>query len=59
MAYDGGATRLWVWWGIGAVLSLVAVAAAVFAANMNPALLFGWAIGMAIAAMLLAFRRSR
>lgn len=52
------ATQMWVWWGVGAVISFIAVAAAVFLVGMNPALLFGWAIGMIIAALLLIFRRA-
>ncbi len=51
-------TQMWVWWAVGAVISFVAVGAAVFMAGMNPALLFGWAIGMIIAALLLIFKRA-
>jgi len=51
-------TLIWVWWAVGAVISFVAVAGAVFMAGMNPALLFGWAVGMIIAALLLIFRRA-
>jgi hypothetical protein len=55
--YGDEASKAWLWWAVGAVVSLIVVAAAVFIAGMHPALLLGWGIGMAIAAMMLAFRR--
>lgn len=55
---DDRMTQMWIWWGVGAVISFVAVAAAVFLAGLNPALLFGWAVGMIIAALLLIFKRA-
>ncbi len=55
---DGGnATMRWVWWAVGAVISFVVVAVAVFGFETNPALLFGWAVGMIVGAMLLVFKR--
>ena len=43
---------------MGAGISFVAVAVAVFALNMHGALLLGWAIGMIIAAVLMLFKRT-
>lgn len=54
----GNATMRWVWWAVGAVISFVAVAVAVFAMDMHGALLVGWAIGMTISAVLLVFKRT-
>lgn len=54
----GDATMRWVWWAVGAVISFVAVAVAVFALNMHGALLVGWAFGMTISAVLLVFKRT-
>ncbi len=54
----GDATMRWVWWAVGAGISFVAVAVAVFALNMHGALLLGWAIGMIIAAVLMLFKRT-
>jgi hypothetical protein len=53
----GDATMRWVWWAVGAVISFVAVAFAVFGLEMNPALLFGWAIGMIVSALMVVFKR--
>lgn len=54
----GDATMRWVWWAVGAVISFVAVAVAVFALEMHGALLVGWAVGMTISAVLLVFKRT-
>jgi hypothetical protein len=56
MRDDAGAVSAWVWWGVGAGISLLCVVAAVFLAGMHAALLLGWAVGMVIAAALMLFR---
>lgn len=54
---DGDVTMRWVWWAVAAVISFVAVVAAVFVAHMHGALLLGWAIGMIVAATIMLFKR--
>ncbi|MGE0223080.1 MAG: hypothetical protein AB7F35_31150 [Acetobacteraceae bacterium] len=47
----------WVRWAILAVVTLAVVIVAVVWGGMSGALLVGWAVGMALAATLILFRR--
>ena len=52
MEFIHESTIVWVRWFAGAVLSLLAVMAAVFWLGMNDVLLLGWAFAMIVAATL-------
>ncbi len=52
-------TIIWIRWMVAALLSLALVLFAVFWAELNSALLLGWALGMSLAATLNLFRRGR
>ena len=57
MRHHGGATMMWVWWAVGAVISFIVVVAGVSYANLHPALFVGWGVGMVFAALLMVFKR--
>ncbi len=57
MASQSETVAPWIRLAVGAILGLLAVGVAVLFADMNPALLLGWAFGVTIAAVLILFRR--
>lgn len=47
----------WIRLAVGAVVGLLAIVGGILFAELNPALLLGWAFGVTIAAVLILFRR--
>lgn len=48
-----GASLPWLWWSVGAIITLVLVGAAVFVFDQHPVLLLGSAVGMIIGAVVM------